>query len=103
MGLGSVAFITGAAGGIGAAVAARLAADGYALGLVDCDGARLEAGVARLRAAARGPIRAYAVDVRDWRQVSDAITATRAALERIDILVNCVGGSTPHRPIEEIT
>lgn len=98
-----VAVITGAANGIGAAVAARLAAQGQYLALLDCDVTRLEAGAAALRATARGRVCTYPVDVRESRPVAEAVAAIRAEFGRIDVLVNAVGSSTPQRPVEEIS
>jgi 3-oxoacyl-[acyl-carrier protein] reductase len=97
------ALITGAANGIGAAVVARLAAAGHDLALFDLDAARLEATAARARAVTPGRVRAYPVDVRDSRQVAEAVQAAQDALGGLDILVNAVGGSTPQRPVEEIS
>ncbi|HZU07982.1 MAG TPA: SDR family NAD(P)-dependent oxidoreductase [Chloroflexota bacterium] len=98
-----VALITGAANGIGAAVAARLAAEGRELALFDIDAPQLEATAARLRATAAGRICPYVVDVRDSAQVAAAVAAVHQTFGRVDILVNNVGGSTPQRPVEEIT
>jgi 3-oxoacyl-[acyl-carrier protein] reductase len=95
--------VTGAASGIGAAVAARLAAAGHDLAVFDCDTARLEARAAEIRATAPGRVCAYSVDVREASQVAQAVGAARTALGRIDILVNAVGGSTPQRPVEDIS
>ena len=50
---GKVALVTGAAMGIGAAVAELLAERGAKLALLDRDGAQLEELAARLRAAGR--------------------------------------------------
>jgi NAD(P)-dependent dehydrogenase (short-subunit alcohol dehydrogenase family) len=97
------ALITGAANGIGAAVVARLAAAGHDLALFDCDGARLESVAAQARAVTPGRVCAYPVDVRESRQVAEAVAAAHEALGRLEILVNAVGGSTPQRPVEEIS
>ena len=97
------ALITGAANGIGAAVVARLAAAGYDLALFDLDGARLEAAAAGAWEVTSGRVRAYPVDVRDSRQVAETVAAAQDALGGLDILVNAVGGSTPQRPVEQIS
>jgi NAD(P)-dependent dehydrogenase (short-subunit alcohol dehydrogenase family) len=97
------ALITGAANGIGAAVVARLAAAGHDLALFDLDGARLETVAARAREVTPGRVRAFTVDVRDSRQVAEAVASAHDALGGLEILVNAVGGSTPQRPVEEIS
>ena len=98
-----VALVTGAANGIGAAVVARLATAGHDLALFDRDAARLETVAAAARAVTPGRVRAYPVDVRESAQVAEAVAAAHGALDAIEILVNAVGGSTPQRPVEEIS
>jgi NAD(P)-dependent dehydrogenase (short-subunit alcohol dehydrogenase family) len=97
-----VALITGAANGIGAAVATRLAGQGRDLALFDCDAPRLEALTARLRAASAERVCAFPVDVRDSAQVRAAMATVHDIFGGVDILVNAVGGSTPQRAVEDI-
>ena len=80
-----VALITGAAGGIGAAIAEMLAAEGATVVLVD-----LDVGSCAQRAASVGG-EAYALDVTDedaWVAVLGAITSAHG---RLDILINNAG------------
>jgi NAD(P)-dependent dehydrogenase (short-subunit alcohol dehydrogenase family) len=78
-----VAIVTGGAGGIGRAIAARLARDGYSVVAAD----RADA-LARLESAtiARQPI-----DVTDSASVDAAIGAVLGLHGRIDVVVNCAG------------
>jgi NAD(P)-dependent dehydrogenase (short-subunit alcohol dehydrogenase family) len=77
---GQKAVVTGAASGIGEAVARRFAAAGAELLLVDLDEARLAAVAADLGAAA------VATDITDW-----SAAARIAETLDADILVNCAG------------
>ncbi len=98
-----VAVVTGAANGIGAAVAERLADRGDDLMLVDIDAPRLEAQAQRLRSQGAGRVCVRATDVRVAAEVTAAVDVARAAFGRLDVLVNAVGGSTPQRPVEQIS
>jgi len=87
---GRVAVVTGAAGGIGAAIASELSGAGVAVALLDRDAPAAEALAARL--FDRGA-RAFATacDTTDEASVRAAFAAARAALGDADILVNNAG------------
>ncbi|WP_280338513.1 3-oxoacyl-ACP reductase FabG [Nocardia neocaledoniensis] len=84
------AFVTGAARGIGAATAARLAADGCAVAVVDrdTDAAVLTAG--RINAAG-GTAIGIGCDVADEDSVAAAVARTVTDLGSLDVLVNNAG------------
>ena len=84
-----VAVVTGAARGIGLAVAQWFLAREYRISLIDIDGSTL----ARTEAALAAPERVLALnhDVSSPEQVSTAIAAIDARFGRIDALVNNAG------------
>ena len=98
---GHVALVTGAASGIGRAVAARLARDGAHVVIADRNGEGA-AQVAGAIVAARGAGRAMAasVDVTDEAAVGTAFEETVLAYGGVDIVVNNAGISRS-APIEE--
>jgi 3-oxoacyl-[acyl-carrier protein] reductase len=83
-----VAIVTGAARGIGAGIAARLAADGIAVALFDLDPA--DTGAQAVRAAG-GRALAARVDVADGDQVAAAVADVAERLGPPTILVNNAG------------
>ena len=87
---GKVAIITGAAQGIGAAVAGRFAGEGAALSLVDVDHAGIEAVCAKLTDTAAGCLASRA-DVSRFEEVRAVVASTAERFGRIDILVNNAG------------
>ena len=84
---GNVAVVTGAANGIGAAAARRLAGQGMRLCLVDADGARLAAVQAELGEAAI----ALTVDVSDRAAVEALATTVAERLGPVSVLMNNAG------------
>ncbi len=89
------AIVTGAARGLGLAIAERFLNSGAAVSMWDMDGAALKKEAARI--GAKGRIHAAVVDVTDEAQVESAAKAALATLGRIDILVNNAGIAGPIR------
>lgn len=85
-----VAVLTGAASGIGAASARRLAADGFRVWLADLAVERAERVAEEVRAAG-GEAMAIALDVADAASVSAAFARIVAEERAIDVLVNSAG------------
>jgi UDP-glucose 4-epimerase len=87
---GLTVVVTGAASGIGAALARRFARAGARLGLLDRDGAGVEALAKELegRGAEALPVRC---DVTSFRECQAAIASVEAAFGGIDVLVNNAG------------
>src|SRR5688572_7623994 len=87
---GSVALVTGASSGIGAASARQLAEHGAAVALVARRADRLDSLAATIRGAG-GTALVIEADVTDERQAVGAVERTVAELGRLDTLINNAG------------
>lgn len=84
---GKTAIVTGAANGLGLAIARHLLDKGANVMFADIDEARLEAEVGEA-ARADGPVRMFAGDLTQKLTIANLLSATVDAFERVDILVN---------------
>lgn len=89
---GKAAIVTGAARGIGAAIAARFSDEGARVACLDLN-------------PPEPPINGISVktDVADEASVGDAVEKTAEAFGRIDILVNCAAADGIRGPVTEMT
>jgi 7-alpha-hydroxysteroid dehydrogenase len=84
---GKTAIVTGAASGIGLAIARHLVDKGASVMFADIDEDRLEAELGE-EARVEGPIRMFAGDLTEKLTISNLLSATFDAFDRVDILVN---------------
>lgn len=99
---GRVAVVTGGAGEIGKAIAARLLNSGASVWLWDRLESALQASVSAL--SSEGTVHSQCVDICDPASVKQAVTQIRkAAGGRIDILVNNAGVSGPFVPLAQLS
>jgi len=88
---GAAAAITGAASGIGRALALELSARGCDLALADRDEAGLQAVATEIGRASNQKVTVHRVDVGEPQEIADFATAATSAHPGLNILVNNAG------------
>ena len=94
-----VALITGSAGGIGKAIADKLAKEGACVVLTDLDGDRLEEAV---KDFGKDTAIQTKLNVLDNDTITSAFKAANLAFGGVDIIVNCAGLAIS-KPLTETT
>ena len=95
-----IAIVSGAASGIGRAIALRLADDGAQLGLIDVKDQSETIDLVRSRG---GSAEAWTCDVTDEVQVNRAFDTLSSRFDRVDVLVNNAGILSDRKPWHEHT
>ena len=95
------AIVTGAASGIGKAIALRYAREGAKVAIADLDQGASDAAAGEIRAAG-GQALGIAMDVTSERAVNDGVAAVIAAFGGVDVLVSNAGIQIVH-PIEDFS
>jgi NAD(P)-dependent dehydrogenase (short-subunit alcohol dehydrogenase family) len=98
---GKVAIVTGAASGIGLAIAQRLADEGARVAIADLDGDKAEAAAAGIGQGG-GQAIGVTCDVSDEASVTACCDITQKHFGQLDIVINNAGLMT-FKPLEEFT
>jgi NAD(P)-dependent dehydrogenase (short-subunit alcohol dehydrogenase family) len=85
-----VAVVTGAAGGIGSAIARRFASEGAVVALLDMTSSKLMR-LEKEIVASGGRAKAFKVDITDSKDVASVIKTVTKAFGKLTVLVNAVG------------
>jgi 3-oxoacyl-[acyl-carrier protein] reductase len=99
--VGKNAVVTGAARGLGYAIALRLAEDGAQVAVADIDTEKAEA-VAREFIEKGYLAQAFNVDVSDKKSVLEMASQVKEAFGSVEILINNAGIVGPSKPLVEI-
>ncbi|MGB3408829.1 MAG: SDR family oxidoreductase [Jannaschia sp.] len=85
---GKTAIVTGAANGVGLAIARHFVAQGANVMFADRDEDRLQAEIGEAQSDDGGNLHYFAGDLRERLTIANLLSATIDAFERVDILVN---------------
>ena len=99
---GKVAIVTGAGGGIGAAICRRFAAEGAALIGVDLAAAALASMATSVRAAG-GRVQTLVADVAEEASAEAAVACARGEFGGLDVLVSNAVCDLPLAPLTRLT
>ena len=97
------AVVTGSSRGLGAVIARRLAADGWAVAVNYVAGAEAAEGVVAGIREAGGRAAAYRADITDAADVAALVAAAGAELGPVEAVVANATGPQPAVPVEELT
>ncbi len=100
---GKTALITGAAGGLGEAMARMLVREGAKVAVTDIDGARAESLAASINAETSGSAFAFQHDVADEARWAEVVAEAVAAMGSLSILINNAGVGGPLAFVEQDT
>jgi NAD(P)-dependent dehydrogenase (short-subunit alcohol dehydrogenase family) len=92
-----LAAITGAGSGLGAAIARRLAAEGYAIAVIDINESAAKEVARGIEASA-----AFAADASNAAQLNAAVTAAVKALGPLEVMVNNAGVLDGYFDVDEM-
>lgn len=101
---GKTAIVTGAAHGVGLAIARKLVANGANVVMADLDDEKLEMEIATLRKDDR-QVQGFSCDLRQKLSITNLMATTMDQFERVDILVNAsrqVLASDPLDPDDDL-
>jgi 3-oxoacyl-[acyl-carrier protein] reductase len=97
-----VALVTGSSRGLGAAIARRLARDGFAVAVNGRPGDEQVAAVGRGIRDEGGTAGGFCADVTDEQQVAGLVAAITGSLGPVDVLVLNATGPQPEAPVTEV-
>jgi NAD(P)-dependent dehydrogenase (short-subunit alcohol dehydrogenase family) len=100
---GAAALITGGAGGIGRAVAARLGGLGLRLALVDRDAPGAERAAAEVSRESAAEVLAVPADVTDPAELERAVATAEERFGRLDLVHLNAGVTTGAHALDEVT